>query len=343
MFHSARLKLTGWYLLIIMVISLSFSAVIYRMLTVEVDRLLLRQNIRLQQQFDARDLYPSELRNGPFALPLIDPELVEEMKARLIGNLAIINGLILFGAGGLSFVLAGKALRPIKVMIDEQNRFIADASHELRTPITALKTTLEVSLRDDYLSLTEARETLKANLADVNRLHSLSNGLLELAQYQRRPQRNQQESAALTPAIKAAIKVVLPLAHAKKITINLNPFDDANVAITTKQLTDILISLLDNAIKYSLPKTAITVQTSQKDSHVHIKITDQGIGIAATDLPHIFDRFYQVESSRSSEERNGYGLGLAIAKQTAEQHQGSITVTSTVGHGTSFTLNLRKF
>ncbi|MBP7876325.1 hypothetical protein KA012_05010, partial [Candidatus Woesebacteria bacterium] len=94
MFNSARLKLTGWYLLIIMVISISFSVVIYRVLTIEVDRLMSRQSMRLEQQLNDDAFYPPEMRGGRFAMPALDPELVEELKGRLIFNLGIINGLI---------------------------------------------------------------------------------------------------------------------------------------------------------------------------------------------------------------------------------------------------------
>jgi len=340
MFTSARLKLTGWYLLIIMVISISFSAVIYRVLTYEVDRLLERQSARLTQQFNDPSMYPAEMRGNRFNMMLLDPELVDELKSRLIINLAFINGLILLGAGGLGFMLAGKTLQPIKVMIDEQNRFIADASHELRTPITALKTTLEVNLRDQSLSLKEARQILEANLEDVNRLQTLSNALLELAQYQKPPTATTSATTNVADAAKEAIKVVKPIATAKKITIKSN-ISAGEAAISSKELTDVLIILLDNALKYSPEKTMIDVTSTNHDGHLALKISDQGIGIAAKDLPHIFDRFYQVESSRSSKTRKGYGLGLAIAKQTIERNNGSISVASVLQTGTTFTLRLR--
>lgn len=340
MFTSARLKLTGWYLLIIMVISISFSAVIYRVLTYEVDRLLERQTARLTQQFNDPSMYPAEMRGNRFNMPLLDPALVDELKSRLIFNLAFINGLILVGAGGLGFMLAGKTLRPIQVMIDEQNRFIADASHELRTPITALKTTLEVNLRDKTLSLKEARETLEANLEDVNRLQTLSNALLELAQYQQPPTAATVATANVGNAAKEAIKVVKPIATAKKITIK-NTVSEGKAAISSKELTDVLIILLDNALKYSPEKTNIDISSTKHDGHIALKISDQGMGIAAKALPHIFDRFYQVETSRSSKTRTGYGLGLAISKQTIERNHGSISVASVVHSGTTFTVRLR--
>lgn len=340
MFNSTRLKLTGWYLLIIMVISISFSAVIYRVLTLEVDRLLSQQQLRLEQQLNNPEFFPPGMRGGRFSMPLIDPELVIELKNRLFFNLAIINALILVGAGVLGYILAGKTLRPIKVMIDEQNRFIADASHELRTPITALKTTLEVSLRDKKLSLKEARETLVSNLDDVNRLQTLSNALLELAHYQQRQPSQKKETTFLATAVNEAVRVVKPLAASKSLRISTKLYD-GSVYMPAKELTDVLIILLDNAIKYSPEKTAILIAAYKHDSHVNLAVTDQGIGISPTDLPHIFDRFYRADTSRCTQSSDGYGLGLAIAKQTVERNQGTISVSSSVGTGTTFTIKLR--
>ena len=338
MFNSARLKLTAWYLVIIMTISLAFSVVIYRMLTFEVDRLLERQQFRIEQQLNDPEFFPSEMRNRRSAMPLLDPLLVEELKGRLILNLAGINVLILFGAGGLGFVLAGKTLLPIKRMLDEQNRFIADASHELRTPITALKTTLEVNLRDESLSLKEARQVLKSNLEDVNHLQRLSSALLEMAQVQ------EKSAGAIVPtelatAVTGASKIVAPLAKKKQITVQIDE-STALVNMPYKELSDILVILLDNAIKYSPNKTTVTLAIVEKRKWVVLSVTDQGRGIALSDLPHIFDRFYQVEASRTTGEKHGYGLGLAIAKKTIEQYRGSIAVSSTLNTGSTFALHL---
>ncbi len=343
MFNSARLKLTAWYLLIIMIISVSFSVVIYRVLTLEVDRLLERQQTRLEQQFNDENFFPAEMRNRRFAMPLLDPELVDELKTRLIINLALINVLIAFGAGGLGFVLAGKTLLPIKVMIDEQNRFIADASHELRTPITALKTTLEVNLRDASLSLKEAREVLESNLEDVNHLQKLSTVLLEHAQIQEKSQAVI-EPTSIATALTGALKVVRPLARKKQIALDTSDADTTTtlVQIPTKTLTDVLIILLDNAIKYSAKKTTVTVSLNETKKRLTLSVIDQGIGIPASDVPHIFDRFYQVESSRTSDEKHGYGLGLAIAKQTIEAYRGTVSVVSKIGVGSTFSLHVPK-
>jgi len=133
MFKSARIKLTAWYLLIIMFISISFSFVIYRGLMSEVHRFSRMQRSRF----------------------FVDEDLITEIQRRAIFGLGTINTIIFITSGALGYFLAGKTLSPIQEMVEEQNRFISDASHEFRTPLTALKSSFEVNLRDKNLSLTQ--------------------------------------------------------------------------------------------------------------------------------------------------------------------------------------------
>ncbi len=145
MFNSARLKLTAWYLLVIMAVSFAFSGMIFQIQVAEWQR--------IERRFHF--------------------EVVSEATERLTIFLIIINGGILITAGGLGYVLAGRTLKPIKEMVDDQNRFIGDASHELRTPLTAIKSALEVNLTDKKL--------LKDCLEQVDKLQSLTEGLLQLS------------------------------------------------------------------------------------------------------------------------------------------------------------------
>ena len=158
MFHSARIKLTAWYLLIIMLISVSFSVAMYKVLTFELDRVERMQRLRIERRVpDMARIIPPE---QPFR---IDPDLVAETKNRLQLILLVINLAILASSAVAGYFLAGKTLRPIEKAMEEQKRFVADASHEIRTPLTALKTSMEVALRDKKISLSEAKEVLKSN------------------------------------------------------------------------------------------------------------------------------------------------------------------------------------
>ena len=210
MFHSARIKLTAWYLLIIMLVSMSFSLVIYKVLVNEVDRFARTQTFRIERRFREGIYFPPEmhLRGTLPKAPIIDSELVDEIKGRLVFALLAINGGILIISGGLGFLLAGKTLRPIQDVVDEQNRFITDSSHELRTPLTSLKSAMEVNLRDKNLKLKDAKKLISENIEEVNKLQSLSDELLQLAQYQKPNNNTKFEKLEFVDVVRTSIKKV---------------------------------------------------------------------------------------------------------------------------------------
>ena len=328
MFRSARIKLTVWYLLIIMLVSLMFSAVIYRLLSLEIARFEYAQRIRIERRFGGMTMHIPETT-----------ELVEETRRRILTMLAIINGGILVVAGAFGYLLAGQTLQPIKVMVDEQNRFVTDASHELRTPLTALKSAMEVHLRDRRLTLVQAKTLIAGNIKDVNRLQALADALLQLARYQKANGQTVKERLQGEEIVKEAVKKIEPLAHKKQIGIKT---ETTGFSIWGDKygLTELLIILLDNAVKYSPAKSTVAVRGNKTDGWVTISVTDSGTGIDKEDQPHIWDRFYRAERARSDSESGGYGLGLAIAKKIVEANRGTISFTSREGRGTTFTVRL---
>ncbi len=342
MFHSARLKLTCYYLLTIMFISLAFSVFIYQVLIGEVQRFAMAQQLRIE-----REMYQTQLAQDlpvnfrpPTALPQnFDRDLVEETQHRLILILLLVDGSIFILAGGLGYFLAGRTLRPIQLMLQEQNRFISDSSHELRTPLTSLKTAMEVSLRDKQLKLEDAKEIISESIDEVNKLQALSDGLLQLAQYQKPKSKVHFEPLSLIEVATKAVRKVKPLADAKTITIN-NQLPEIHFEGDQTSLTDLLVILLDNAIKYTPPDKQILLSAKQRDGVFQILVQDQGIGIQEKDVPFLFDRFYRSDSARSRENVGGYGLGLAIAKKIVEQHHGSITAKKNSSEGSTFIVRL---
>lgn len=319
MFRSARLKLTAWYLLIIMLISISFSLAIYRVLVTEFARVERVQRIR-------RHL-------------VIDPEVLKESQERLRVTLILINLAILGAAGVSGYFLAGRTLRPIQDMVDEQSRFITDASHELRTPLTSLKSEIEVNLRAKDLSLPDAKKLLMSNLEEVNNLQYLSDNLIKLTQFQTSSDRGTFERISLVEIFHEAQKKIANIAKHKNINIK-NNIKDFSLDGDRQSLLELFVILLDNAIKYSPKGKSVTVTSKKTDHSVEIKFKDNGIGIDEKDIPHLFDRFYRTDKSRTKLEVGGYGLGLSIAKQIIEKHKGSIKVESELGKGTTFIINL---
>ena len=333
MFQKARLKLTAWYLLIILLVCFILSAEIFRVQMSEVNRFARAQRVRLENQFP---LDPSVPRTQ-FA---IDPDLVAETQARLLINLLVLDGVIIVISGVFGYFLAGKTLYPIKAMLEEQKRFVSDSSHELRTPLTSLKSAMEVALMDKNLSLDEAKKLIEENIEDINRLQKLSDSLIQLTKEEKVSTKHlNAEKLSTSSLIKASIAQIKPQAKIKKIQIKQN-IKNASLKGDKDKIINLLVILLDNAVKYSPENSTITIKTWKTKNFAYFSVKDLGIGIAKKDLPHIFDRFYRADTSRSNNKTPGYGLGLSIAKMIAEDHKGSISVKNNAEHGTIFLVRL---
>src|SRR4030042_5997943 len=204
MFHSARIKLTLWYLLIIMSISVLFSLTIYRFQVTESERILLRQRVGIERG--------GFLRPG-FGPPELEPEILKEAQRRLMLNLILINLGVLIISGGAAYFLAGRTLKPIEKALENQKRFVDDASHELRTPLTTMKTELEVNLRGKGLEK-EAKEILESNLEEVDKLSYLSDKLLRLSRYEQKEGLDFSQ-VSLKEALEEAIEKHISLAKSK--------------------------------------------------------------------------------------------------------------------------------
>jgi signal transduction histidine kinase len=311
---------------------------IYKVLTNELDRVERIQRIRQDHQLSLPD-NPFDITLGSPRVFRLDPQLVEETKDRLQIILILIN-LGILGASSLAgYFLAGRTLRPIKEMVDEQNRFVTDASHELRTPLTSLKTATEVYLRDKNHTLEESDDLHKSNLEEINNLQTLSDNLIKLTQYQKANGNMVFADASLTDIVEEAVKKVSNLSKYKKITL-LNKVKDVKIEADRQSLAEMFVVIFDNAIKYSPKNTKVTMSSSIQDRFVVIEIKDEGMGIDEKDIPHLFDRFYRVDKSRTKTDVAGYGLGLSIAKQIVDKHHGHIKIESEVGKGTTFAIQL---
>lgn len=333
MFQSARLKLTLWYLLIIMFISMIFSIVIYRGATGEIERSLRNQQFRIYRQQHQDVVFQLNFR------PPADEQVLAEAKERIRLVLALVNLGIFFLAGAAGYFLAGRTLKPIKEVLDEQNRFVADASHELRTPLTVLKSEIEVYMRGKKHDLEEANNILKSNLEEVNNLQALSDNLIQLAQYQKPSDLKSFEKVSLQEIINTSEKKLNSFIQQKNILV-VNKIKDFEISGNKDVLINLFIILIDNAVKYSPEKSKISILTKKTDHMIVVNISDEGIGISSKDIPHIFDRFYRADISRSKQKISGYGLGLSIAKKIVDNHNGTINVKSQEGKGTTFIVKL---
>lgn len=327
MFHSAALKLTGWYLLIVMSLSVGLSAVIYHISSSDLGR-----DARRQVAYFNGFLGPEDLEN----YAQLKQNQLEADRNHIKNRLVVFNLIILAGGGIASYALARRTLEPIEQSLETQKRFTADASHELRTPLTAIQTETEVALRDPKLSKARAKELLASNLEEVAKLRQLSEALLRLANGSQQPE---MKPVSIKAVADDAVARNAKVAKARKIAIS-NDVPAVEATGDKESLVELVSILLDNAIKYSQPGNKITLSGGKHGKTTRLSVTDKGIGIQAHDLPYIFDRFYRADTSRSKLKADGYGLGLALAKQLAELHEGSIEVKSIPGKGSTFTLSL---
>jgi len=331
MFEKARINLTILYLVIIMSVSLLFSAVIYRQITHEF-RLRLTN---IEGRFPLEQMGFNPPPNRVFILH----EDYEFVRHRVILILAYANGVILFVSGIAGYYLAGKTLKPIELAMDEQKRFVADASHELKTPLTALQTLIEVALRDKEFKLKDAKEILSEALTESKKLSKLTNDLLVLARLEQMPDSSKTD-VNLDKIIKEKIKSLSPIYKKKKIVISKKS-KNIHVWAHQESMERLVLILLDNAIKYTKKGGKISVKLISLRYYAILSVTDNGIGISKIDQKQIFDRFYKVNESRTrSGESNGYGLGLSMAKKIVELHNGTIEVNSKINLGSTFRVKL---
>lgn len=326
MIRSAVLKLTFAYLAIIMALSIAFSITLYRISDSELNHGLRQPGVPVFRETSLYDF--DTFRN----------DRLEESRSNLKSNLVLLN-IITLGAGfAASYLLARKTLEPIEEAMESQARFTADASHELRTPLTAMQTEIEVALRDKNLTKQESIELLESNLEEVVKLRTLSDGLLRLARQKNEPLTD--TVASISEAVKLAISHTEKQAIAKNIAITSDIANSTDVRGDTTTLAELFAILLDNAIKYSDKNTKVQVGAMKRDSHVLVRVQDQGVGISHDDIPHIFERFYRADSSRTKKDAGGYGLGLSIARKLTDLHKGTIAVEKTSKKGTIFIVTL---
>ncbi|MFZ1721366.1 MAG: HAMP domain-containing sensor histidine kinase [Microgenomates group bacterium] len=335
LFISARLQLTAWYLLIVLLITGSVSAIVYFRTTYVIQQEYARIEQRILKDFQRIGQPESET---PVERVLrADLALA---KQQIFFQLLVVNGLIalLFAIAG--YILSGKTLRPIQSILEEQQRLVADAAHELKTPITALKTSLEVNLMDKSLPV-GTRKILSENLEDIECLGMLTESLLKLARFEH--QQLDHVVVELAQLTKQAVKQITPLATKKSIVIKSKGLKKKYPVVGDfGALLDLEILLLDNAIKYSASGTTVTISLIEHRRTIELNVTDQGIGISKEHLAHIFNRFYRVDSSRTQSRTGGYGLGLAIAKKIVTQHKAALYVKSSPDVGTIFSVNFPK-
>ena len=320
LFRWARIKLTALYLIIIVIILAVFSVVLYANLA---------QHLR--KDFDKKQTFNI---NGS------EENVAEDTLERLETDLIVADAVVLLIAGAFSYWLASYTLKPIRKALDAQTSFSAEASHELRTPLAVMRTGIEVLLRGNLALPQEAKNVLKDNLDEISSMSAMTEQLLELSRG-KNVKPDKLDRLNLMEVVQSVIGKLNQLAAKKQIQLNLGDFTDVFVKGKKEDLERMLKNIITNSITYTPEKGLITVSIFNKQSFAEISVVDNGIGIAAKDLPHIFEAFYKADQARTAvDNQPGAGLGLAIVKQIVEQHHGTIEIKSLVNKGTTVLIRI---
>ena len=223
----------------------------------------------------------------------------------------------------------------LKTTLDSQRRFVADASHELRTPLTAIRTNVEFLARVPGARTEDRVEALRDVLTELRRMESLVGDLLALARLEAASARPAKRTFRLDHMVADVHRDALRMA-ANGVEVRLGPLPEVWVSGDRDDLRRAVWNLVDNALKYTRAGK-VDLRLRAEDGVAELSVRDTGIGIAESQLDHVFDRFWRAPSVRSMA---GSGLGLAITRWVAQAHEGTISVESVVGHGTTFLLTL---
>ncbi len=246
----------------------------------------------------------------------------------------IIVALILSTVGGIW--LTKQSMHQIEENFAQLQQFTADASHELRNPLTAIKSNVAVALKYAEGMRTSDAEKFEAIASATSQMTHLTEDLLLLARVDQLPERSH-ESVNISIVLSKLIFLYTPQAEAKQIIIQSRLPESINMIGDLNQLTRLFSNLLTNALRYTPEHGKVEVRLRAMSKSIIVDIQDSGIGIVPEHLERIFDRFWQADRSRSYE--GGSGLGLAIAKAIAISHNGKITVTSKINSGSCFTVS----
>ncbi len=221
-----------------------------------------------------------------------------------------------------------------------QRDFISDVSHELKTPLTSIGGYAAAILDGTASSAEEINHAAGVISAESQRMLKLANELLTLARLEGNVESLDLHDVNLESVISGVVDKLKPYADEQKLKLHNLPSKTPPILADGDKITQILLNLVDNAIKYSPNEGVIRISTTLTNTEVIINVTDQGQGIAEDELGKIFNRFYQVDRSRKGGSGKSSGLGLTIAREIARQHKGDITVTSRPGEGATFSIHL---
>ncbi len=311
-FLKARLKLTAFYTAGVLAIIIIFSLAVFGLFV---------KNIGSTLEYEGAD---NETIN-------IESRIIDKAQDQLQNILISIDGLIVVLIAGLSYYLAGKTLKPIEAAYWRQKKFVADAAHELRTPLAVMKTGAEMVLASDEDKEGYKKLTLDS-LEEINYLSVMVDDLLFLARSDN-SLKVEFVKINFSQLVRKQIKFMISYAKKKGIMLKSEISDELYIKGNESYLKRLLTNLIKNAIDYNKPDGEVIISLNKNKNSIELKIVDTGIGISNNDLKYIFDRFYKVDQSHTKQS-GGAGLGLSIVQEIVKLHEGSIQISSQLNKGT---------
>ena len=300
LFVSANLKLAGWYLLILMTVSLLFSTIIFQVARSELgDRL---HGFVSEQQTSTIDQQP------------LGSKQLDIATNNLLVSLGYLNLVVLLAGGAGAYLLARWTLKPIERAHESQSQFVSNASHQLRTPLAIMKAETELALSDSHTSNASFRSTLESNLEEINHLTDVSIMLLELS----KTESDLQLQSEQFDLVELVNSMVIDRQESKRITVNAP--EKLLISLHHVAVQELFSIVIDNALNHSPKNSPILLKLRTSKNQIVCTIANDG-HISEQDLSHIFERFY-----RGSQKSGNYGLGLPLAKQLSKTLGGSISV-----------------
>ena len=321
---NARLSLTAIYVVLLAIILAISTSVTYSAFS-----------SRLDTRFQHIRPAPGTIVIWPLGPPP-DPEQVRE---DLLESFLFTDGVLLVIAALVGYWLAGITLQPIEEAAERQRRFVSDASHEMRTPLTILQTDLENEL--SVTTDTTTRERATSQLEEVERMGRLVTDLLTLSRLDEAATPEVWQDVSLNELMQEAATRFQAIAERQQVilTVDLPVGKDLRIRTNKELLLQALSNVIKNAIAYNRPQGTVTLILRQHGREMTLAVRDTGPGISQEHQRHIFDRFYRADESRSRQ-TGGSGLGLSIVQSIMEQLHGSVDLESKLDEGTTVTLHL---
>lgn len=276
-----------------------------------------------------------EIKDGAKIIALVDITAEKGMLRQLIISFGASAFVLLAIIFFISLLFSNRAMRPVSEAWDKQKQFVADASHELKTPLTAINANIDVLLSKRENKIKDEEKWLRYVQTEVQRLSELTGNLLFMAKIDTDVP-IEKTKASLSEIVESTVLNVEAVAFEKGVKIDADIEPEIFGEVSSSHITRLILILMDNAIKYSPKNETVYVSLKKQGrDNIELRVRNAGSVIPKEELEKIFDRFYRVDESRST---SGYGLGLSMAKEIVKIHKGKISVKSSQENGTEFTI-----